>query len=75
MIRHLLFTSLLLIGCGKPSDQSNPMDQYRCVGVDPGIIWAVAYGSAYTNPNNHGISEAVTLANKAVAYWESACTR
>lgn len=47
--------------------------QYRCHDVDPGLVWAAAYGAAHTESNPFARYTAVQAANKAVEDWEDHC--
>lgn len=71
-----LLLLLTLCACEGSSLKSVPLYRwplYRCHDVEPGVIWAAAYAAHHVDPTGHGATEAVKLANRAVADWEDHC--
>lgn len=63
---------LLLCAC---SPKVSEDVAYRCHDVDPGVVWAAAYGAAHVESNALSRYLAVASANRAAADWEDHCVR
>lgn len=73
MIRIGVALSLLLLYACAPKVSEDV--EYRCHDVNPGAIWAAAYGAAHVESNALSRYLAVASANRAAADWEDHCVR